>query len=65
MSANIICDIAVVIAFIMIGSIGALFIGLATAMEPESECEFCPLWGMTYTDENGTEKSFCDNCTKK
>lgn len=65
MNANIICDIVVVIALIVIGSIGALFIGLATAMEPENECEFCPLWGTTYTDKNGAEKSFCDNCPKR
>lgn len=65
MSANIICDTVVVVALIVIGSIGALFIGIATAMEPENDCVFCPMWGKTYTDNEGVEKSFCDSCSKR
>lgn len=62
---NVIFDIVLAAALIVVISLGVIFIGIATAMEPENDCVFCPMWGKTYTDNEGVEKSFCDNCSKR
>lgn len=60
---NVIFDVVLAAALIVVISLGVIFIG--TAMEPENDCVFCPMWGKTYTDNEGVEKSFCDNCSNR
>lgn len=63
--SGLICAVMAILTLAALAISGVLFIGLATALDPEDECAFCDDWGKTYTDENGNEKSVCDKCVRK